>query len=89
MEDLDRVIGSPDLMPPGFEVQPQGKCEYSVLKLGMNEPVRVATDPAYYEAHAESLELWSPGNPLSTPPEFITPADKPPTGKTSRDILDG
>ena len=48
-----------------------------------------ATDPADYEAHAESLELGSPGHPLSTPPEFITPADKPPAGKTLRDILDG
>ena len=78
MEDLDRVIRSPDLMPPGFEVQPLGKREYSVLKPGMDKPVRVATDPAYYEAHAESLELWSPGNPLFSPPEFIMPADKPP-----------
>ncbi len=89
MEDLDRVIRSPDLMPPGFEVQRLGKREYSVLKPGMDKPVRVATDPAYYEAHAESLELWSPGNPLFTPPEFIMPADKSPAGKMLKDILDG
>ena len=89
MEDLDRVIRSPDLMPPGFEVQPLGKREYSVLKPGMDKPVRVATDPAYYEAHAESLELWSPGNPLFSPPEFITATDKPPADKMLKDILDG
>ena len=28
MEDLDRVIRSPDLMPPGFEVKPMGYREY-------------------------------------------------------------
>jgi hypothetical protein len=30
----------------------------------MDVPVRVTTDPEYYEQHAESVELWSPGSPL-------------------------
>jgi hypothetical protein len=30
----------------------------------MLEPVRVTTDPVYFEEHADSVELWSPGNPL-------------------------
>ena len=38
---------------------------------------------------AESLELWSPGNPLFTPPEFIIQVDEPPAGKTLKDILNG
>ena len=88
MDDLDRVIGTPGLMPPGFDVQQMGPREYSVLEPGMTERIRVTTNPAYYEAHAESLELWSPGNRLFTPPEFTTRTDEPPPGKTLKDILD-
>ena len=88
MDDLDRVIGSPDLMPSGFDVQQMGPREYSVLEPGMTQRVRVTTDSAYYEEHAESLELWSPGNRLFTPPEFTSRTDEPTPGKTLKDILD-
>ena len=88
MEDLDRVIGSSDLMPPGTDVQPMGRREYGLLAPGMTERLRVTTDPEYFEEHAESLELWSPGNPLFTPPEFTPRADEPPADKTLKDILD-
>ena len=71
MEDLDRVISSPSLMPPGTEVQPMAKREYSLLAPGMPERLRVTTDPVYYEEHAESVEFWSPGNPLFKAPEFV------------------
>ena len=89
MEDLDRVIWSPGLMPPGIDVQPMRPREYGLLAPGMAERLRVTTDPEYFEEHAESLELWSPGNALFTPPEFITRADEPPTDKMLKDILDG
>ena len=89
MEDLDRVIWSSDMMPPGTDVQPMGHREYGLLAPGMTERLRVTTDPEYFEEHAESLELWSPGNPLFTPPEFTTQADEPPADKTLKDILDG
>ena len=89
MEDLDRVIRSPHLMPPGTDVQPMGRREYGLLAPGMTERLRVTTDPEYFEEHAESLELWSPGNPLFTPPEFITQSREPPFAKTLKDILDG
>ena len=89
MEDLDRVIRSPDLTPPGFEVQPMGRREYTALKPGMRERVRVTTDPAYYEEHSESLELWSPGNTVFTPPEFMTPAEEIPVASSLKDVLVG
>ena len=89
MEDLDRIIGSSDLMPPGTDVQPMGRREYGFLAPGMTERLRVTTDPEYFEENAESLELWSPGNPLFTPPEFTPQADEPPADKTLKDILDG
>ena len=88
MEDLDRVIASPDLMPPGVDVQPLAPREYGLLAPGMAERLRVTTDPAYYEEHAESVELWSPGNPLFAPPPFAAlPANLPPA-TTLRDLLD-
>lgn len=71
MADLDRVISRPDLMPAGVEVQPMGAREYSLTAPGMREALRVTTDPAYYEDHSESMELWSPGNPLFQAPDRV------------------
>ena len=89
MEDLDRIVGSSALMPPGVEIQPMGHREYGLLAPGMSEPLRVTTDPAYFEEHAESMELWSPGNPLFVPPEFSAPQEEVPSEKTLKEILDG
>ena len=86
MNDLDRVIASPDLMRPDVDVQPLRPREYGLLAPGMKERVRVTTDPAYYEEHAESVELWSPGNPLFEPPEHST-TELPSVG-TLKEILD-
>ena len=87
MDDLDRVIASPDLMPPGTDIQPMGHREYGLLAPGMTERLRVTTDPDYYEEHAESVELWSPGNPLFNPPEFVASTDEA-ASKTLREILE-
>ena len=87
MGDLDRVIGSPHLMPPGTEVRPLAPREYGLLAPGMSERLRVTTDPAWYEEHAESVELWSPGNPLFTAPEFATTWEDPSEHKTLSTIL--
>ncbi len=89
MKDLDRVINSAELRPQGVCVQPLGKREYSLLAPGMDEPLRVTTDPSYYEKHAEHVELWSPGNPLFVAPEFDGVPAESIRGKTLRDILDG
>ena len=64
MHDLDRVIASPALMAPGAQVRSLGVREYGLRLPGMAEELRVTTDPEYYEEHAQSVELWSPGNPL-------------------------
>ena len=87
MEDLDRVIGSPGLMPPGTEVQPLAPREYGLLAPGMAERLRVTTDPAWYEEHAESVELWSPGNPLFKAPELAVTPDAPVEHETLKEIL--
>ena len=89
MEDLDRVIGSPDLMPPGCDVQSMRNREYGLLAPGMTERLRVTTDPRYFEEHAESMELWSPGNALFVPPGLEGLSDEPPAAKTLKEVLDG
>ncbi len=89
MEDLDRIVGSGDLMAPGVEIQRMGHREYGLLAPGMSEPLRVTTDPEYFEEHAESVELWSPGNPLFIAPEFADGVDLDPSHGTLKDILDG
>ena len=89
MEDLDRVLGSPGLMPPGTDVQPLAPREYGLLAPGMGERLRVTTDPAYYEEHAESVELWSSGNPLFNAPEFVAASDEAAEKETLQEILGG
>ena len=42
---------------------PLGPREYAVRMPGFGASVRVSTDPNYYEEHADTVELWSPGNP--------------------------
>ena len=64
MTHLERLLSSPELMPPGVEVRPMGKAEFAVRAPGMAKEVRVTTDPAYYESHADSMEFFSPGGVL-------------------------
>ena len=71
MDDLDRVIGAEDLMPQGTQVRPLGAREYALRAPGMTPELRVTTDPDYYEEHTESVEFWSPGNPLFNAPENL------------------
>ena len=87
MDDLEQVIRNPALMPPNAERQPLGTREHGLRMAGMREFVRVTTNPAYFEANAESVELWSPGSPMFRAPEGL--ADCTATAKTLRDILRG
>ncbi len=61
MEDLDRVIQRPELWPQGIVVKPLGIREYSLTVPGRASAIRVTTDPSYFEKHADSVTLWSPG----------------------------
>ena len=88
LDDLDRVIGDAGLLPAGVQAQPMGPREYSLLAPGMPEPIRVTTNPEYYEENTESVELWSPGNPFFMPPDFLPEADDVPAGVTLADLLE-
>ena len=88
LDDLDRVLGAPGLLPPGTEARPLGNREYGLRAPGMRREVRVTTNADLYADQPESLELWSPGNPLFRAPDFPPPETALPNGKTLREILD-
>jgi SNF2 family DNA or RNA helicase len=71
LSDLGAVLGRPDLLPPGIQAKVLGARDWSWQAPGMHAPVRVTTDPDYYEQHPDSTELWSPGSPLFPSPDSI------------------
>ena len=90
MKDLDRVIQRPELLPDGFSVQPLGPREYSLTVPGQQTEIRVTTDADYFERHADSVVLWSPGGegfPVGWPPESENQQWSQST--TLKGILDG
>jgi hypothetical protein len=75
---LDLVIRCPALLPPGVSAEPLAPREYNYSAPGMRESLRVTTDPEYFDQHASSVELWSPGSPLfprvdagEVPPDIV------------------
>ena len=54
----------------------------------MRQPIRVTTDPEYYEENSESVELWSPGNPFVEAPEDLPGTDEIPVDTTLNDVLE-
>ena len=49
MDDLERVIASANLLPPGLEAVPMNPRRYAFRQPGLARQVRVSTDPAYCE----------------------------------------
>lgn len=70
MQDLDRVIRYATVLPPGIKAEVMAATQYAYSAPGMSAPLRVTTNPEFYEEHAESVELWSPGSPLFPEPEY-------------------
>ena len=61
---LDEVIRHAEVMPPAVVLRGLRSREYGYLAPGMSKEIRVTTDAEYFEQHADSLELWSPGSPV-------------------------
>ena len=89
MDDLDRVVTSEMAVPAGIEASGLSRREYAYLAPGMGAPIRITTDPEYYEENIESVELWSPGNPLFPSPDIIAERDELPDSCSIADLLDG
>jgi len=69
--ELERLLQHPELLPPGIELQVLGPHDMALLAPGMEQSVRITTNPRFFEEHAESLELWGPGCPLFPEPEIV------------------
>ncbi len=61
MERLDEVIRSAALVPTHIAVRRLQDREYGLKSPKVRAEVRVVTDAEFYEAHADSVEFWSPG----------------------------
>jgi SNF2 family DNA or RNA helicase len=71
LDDLDRIVNSESARPAGIHVSGMAQREYSYLAPGMSQPVRITTESEFFQEHAESVELWSPGSPLFPVPEVV------------------
>jgi hypothetical protein len=87
MADLEQVIAKPLLLPPGLEAIALGLREYAFQQPGLVRQIRVSTDPAYYEPNADTVELWSPGNPTFPLPD--EPSQEWCKDQTLRGLLSG
>ena len=64
------------LIETGVTVQQLGSQEFSYRALDQRDPIRVTTDPDFYQDNPESTEFWTPGNPLfPSPPDDIELSD--------------
>jgi len=71
LNDLGRILSANRLLPPGAEARQSGPKDYAYFAPGMSRPLRVTTDPEYFDMHPESTELWSPGSPLFPDMEWV------------------
>jgi len=67
---IGAVMRTPDLLPTQLQLTPLGSSDWSLRVPGMSQAVRVTVDPQFFEDHAGSVELWSPGCPLFPEPEW-------------------
>ena len=76
LAELGALLGRPELLPPGVVSKVLGSRDWSWLAPGMAGPVRVTTDPDYFEQHPDSTELWSPGSPVFPAPDAVAGPDE-------------
>lgn len=76
LPELATLLTRPELLPPGITLKPSGAKDWSWQAPGMAAPIRITTDPDYYEQHPDSTELWSPGSPLFPVPDSIATAEE-------------
>jgi ERCC4-related helicase len=87
LKDLDQLMRTPACLPPGIEVKPLARGEYQYSMPGMKEPLRVTTNPEFYDEHPESTELWSPGSPVFPAPEDVASEEEAKKAGALQDVL--
>ncbi|OFW27623.1 MAG: helicase [Acidobacteria bacterium RIFCSPLOWO2_02_FULL_59_13] len=76
LDDLSLLLQRPELLPAGITVQQLGSQEFSYRAPDQLDPIRVTTDPDFYQENPESTEFWTPGNPLfPAPPDDMELSD--------------
>ena len=70
LAQLGTVMRTEDLLPGQLQLAPLGNADWSLRLPGMAKPVRVTADPEFFEQHAGSVELWSPGSLVFPEPEW-------------------
>ncbi len=84
LADLGRLLARPDLLPPGFASEAAGTKDRLLRLPGGSRSVRVTADPAFFDAHAESCELFAPGSPVFP---LVRPLLPPPDRATFERLL--
>ena len=88
MAALSRVVSMSELMPPDTKVRTlQEGREYALEAPGMPK-LRVTTDPIFFQENSDSLEFWSPGNPVFREPEELPAVKLDPKVRSLDDLLD-
>ena len=64
LDHLRRLLDRTDLLPDGVEVVPVGLRDRVWRGSAHPDGVRVTADAGFFELHAESCELFSPGSPI-------------------------
>ncbi len=77
LADLAKILHQPNLLPHDLEATRVNRSQTKLMVAGRLHPINVTTDSAFYDLHAESCELFTPGSPIFPEAE---PAD---TGKSS------
>jgi superfamily II DNA or RNA helicase len=63
LADLWRLLSRPELLPVNTAAKVVHLKEAFWDGAGSGATLRITTDPDYFEQHADSVELWSPGSP--------------------------
>ena len=87
MDDLDRIVLSATILPPGVETKALGHREYAYCAPGMRESVRATTDADFYAENSESVELWSPGSPVFPAVGEVASTDEFGSASSLSDVL--
>jgi hypothetical protein len=77
--ELARLLDRPDLLPESIRISPAGPRDRRLQAPGPSPVVRVTADPEYFDAHAESVELFAPGSPVFPelrPVPTVAPPDR-------------
>lgn len=63
LSDLRAILDRPILLPLGTDAVALNERDYRLVDGYLPSAVRVTVDREFYEMHADSVELWTPGSP--------------------------